>query len=55
MQDHGGLLQGSNRQSKKIDTVELRSMIALDGDRIDKGFLKTMKRMLEYLSSLLNP
>ena len=39
--DHGGFVGGTLRGGRrKIDTVELRSMIALDGDRIDKDFLE---------------
>ena len=38
--DHGGFVGGTLKGGRrKIDTVELRSMIALDGDRIDKAFL----------------
>ena len=40
--DHGGFVGGTLKGGRrKIDTVELRSMIALDGDRIDNrmGFL----------------
>lgn len=36
--DHGGFVGGVLKDGRrKIDTVTQRSMIALDGDRIDKG------------------
>lgn len=38
--DHGGFVAGVLAGGRrKVDTVESRSMIALDGDRIDKDFL----------------
>src|ERR1035437_880105 len=51
--DHGGfvagVLQGGRR---KIDTVESRSMIALDGDRIDAEFLNNYEAVAPYTSVL---
>ena len=44
-----GALKGGRR---KIDTVELRSMIALDGDRIDKTFLENYEENAPYTSLL---
>ena len=39
--DHGGFVGGTLKGGRrKIDTVELRSMIALDGDRIDKRVIR---------------
>ncbi len=44
--DHGGFVAGVLKGSRrKIDTVELRSMIALDGDRIDKEFLENYESL----------
>jgi putative DNA primase/helicase len=45
----GGVLAGGRR---KIDTVEARSMIALDGDRIDAKFLEGYEGMTPYTSFL---
>ena len=45
----GGILVGGRR---KIDTVESRSMIALDGDRIDKDFLDDYETNAPYTSFL---
>lgn len=51
--DHGGfvagVLQGGRR---KIDTVESRSMIALDGDRIGGDFLADYESIAPYTSVL---
>ena len=51
--DHGGFvgsaLKGGRR---KVDAVELRSMIALDGDRIDKAFLDDYETNASYTSCL---
>lgn len=45
----GGVLVGGRR---KIDMVEFRSMIALDGDRIDKDFLDDYETNAPYTSFL---
>lgn len=51
--DHGGfvgsVLKGGRR---KIDTVELCSMVALDGDRIDRTFLENYETNAPYTSCL---
>ena len=42
--DHGGFVGGALRGGRrKVDTVDLRSMVALDGDRITKAFLEEYK------------
>lgn len=51
MKDHGGFVAGALKGGRrKVDTVELRSMVALDGDRIDKTAAYTMriKRLFRY-------
>lgn len=45
----GGVLAGGRR---KVDTVESRSMIALDGDRIDTDFLDNYETNAPYTSFL---
>lgn len=51
--DHGGFVGGTLKGGRrKIDTVELRSMIALDGDRIDKAFLDNYETIAPYTSVL---
>lgn len=41
--DHGGFVGGRLKGGRrKIDTVEMRSMISLDGDALPKGYLDTM-------------
>lgn len=51
--DHGGFVGGTLKGGRrKIDTVELRSMIALDGDRIDKAFLDSYETNAPYTSVL---
>ena len=51
--DHGGFVGGTLRGGRrKIDTVELRSMIALDGDRIDSDFLENYEANAPYTSVL---
>jgi putative DNA primase/helicase len=51
--DHGGFVAGALKGGRrKIDTVELRSMIALDGDRIDKAFLENYESIAPYTSVL---
>ena len=45
----GGVLAGGRR---KVDTVESRSMIALDGDRIDTNFLDNYETNAPYTSFL---
>lgn len=53
VKDHGGfvagVLQGGRR---KIDTVQSRSMVALDGDRIDAAFLENYEVNAHYTSAL---
>ena len=51
--DHGGFVGGTLKGGRrKIDTVELRSMIALDGDRVDKAFLDNYETIAPYTSVL---
>ena len=51
--DHGGFVAGVLKGGRrKIDTVELRSMIALDGDRINKEFLENYESNATYTSVL---
>lgn len=51
--DHGGFVGGVLKGGRrKIDTVELRSMIALDGDRIDKEFLDSYEDKVSFASAL---
>ena len=53
MKDHGGFVAGALKGGRrKIDTVELRSMLALDGDRIDKSFLENYEENAPYTSLL---
>ncbi len=53
MKDHGGFVAGALKDGRrKIDTVELRSMVALDGDRIDKAFLENYEANAPYTSLL---
>ena len=51
--DHGGfvagVLEGGRR---KVDTVASRSMLSLDGDRIDPEFLKNYESLCPYTSVL---
>lgn len=51
--DHGGfvagVLEGGRR---KIDTVASRSMLSLDGDRIDAAFLENYETLCPYTSVL---
>ncbi|MBF1688903.1 MAG: hypothetical protein HXO83_11840 [Selenomonas sp.] len=51
--DHGGFVGGALKGGRrKVDAVELRSMIALDGDRIDKAFLDDYETNASYTSCL---
>ena len=51
--DHGGFVAGVLKGSRrKIDTVEVRSMLALDGDRIDRAFLDDYETLCPYTSVL---
>ncbi len=51
--DHGGFVAGVLKGGRrKIDTVESRSMIALDGDRIDRSFLDSYETCAPYTSVL---
>lgn len=51
--DHGGFVGGVLKGGRrKVDTVELRSMIALDGDRIDKAFLDDYEKIAPFASCL---
>ena len=51
--DHGGFVGGVLKDGRrKIDTVAQRSMIALDGDRIDKKFLEGYEDFCPYTSVL---
>ncbi len=51
--DHGGFVAGVLKGGRrKIDTVEVRSMLALDGDRIDRAFLDNYESICLYTSVL---
>ena len=51
--DHGGFVAGVLKNGRrKVDTVEKRSMIALDGDRITKEFLDDYENITPYTSAL---
>ena len=51
--DHGGFVGGSLIGGRrKIDTVEKRSMVALDGDRITPEFLDNYENLCPYTSVL---
>ncbi len=51
--DHGGFVAGVLKGGRrKIDTVEVRSMLALDGDRIDRAFLDNYESICPYTSAL---
>ena len=51
--DHGGFVAGVLKGGRrKVDTVEKRSMIALDGDRITKEFLDDYENIVPYTSAL---
>lgn len=51
--DHGGFVAGVLKNGRrKIDAVELRSMLALDGDRIDASFLAGYEAICPYTSVL---
>lgn len=53
VKDHGGFVAGALKGGRrKIDTVEFRSMVALDGDRIDKTFLENYESNAPYTSLL---
>ena len=51
--DHGGFVAGVLKGGRrKVDTVESRSMVALDGDRIDAAFLESYETLCPYTSAL---
>ena len=51
--DHGGFVAGVLKGGRrKIDTVEVRSMLALDGDRINAAFLDSYEMVCPYTSVL---
>lgn len=51
--DHGGFVGGVLKGGRrKVDAVELRSMVALDGDRIDRQFLDSYETVCPYTSAL---
>ena len=53
VKDHGGFVAGVLAGGRrKVDTVESRSMIALDGDRIDKDFLDNYETNAPFTSFL---
>lgn len=53
VKDNGGFVAGALKGGRrKVDTVELRSMVALDGDRIDKAFLENYEANAPYTSLL---
>ena len=52
--DHGGFVGGILKNGRrKIDTVESRSMLSLDGDRITKEFLESFESAFPYTSVLI--
>lgn len=53
VKDHGGFVAGVLKGGRrKVDTVESRSMVALDGDRINAEFLKDFEKDTPYTSVL---
>lgn len=51
--DHGGFVGGSLIGGRrKVETIESRSMAALDGDRIDREFLDNFEKNTPYTSAL---
>ena len=51
--DHGGFVAGVLIGGRrKVDTVESRSMISLDGDRIDVAFLDGFEEHMPYAAAL---
>ena len=51
--DHGGFVAGALEGGRrKIDTVASRSMLSLDGDRIDAAFLENYETLCPYTSVL---
>ena len=51
--DHGGFVAGVLKGGRrKADTVESRSMVALDGDRINADFLESYEALCPYTSVL---
>ena len=51
--DHGGFVAGVLIGGRrKVDTVESRSMISLDGDRIDVAFLNGFEENMPYTAAL---
>ena len=51
--DHGGFVAGVLIGGRrKVDTVESRSMISLDGDRIDVAFLDGFEENMPYTAAL---
>lgn len=53
LKDHGGFVGGVLKGGRrKIDTVEFRSMITLDGDRIDPEFLTRYETAVPYASAM---
>ena len=51
--DHGGFVAGVLKDGRrKADTVESRSMVALDGDRINANFLESYEALCPYTSVL---
>lgn len=51
--DHGGFVAGALKDGRrKLDTVELRSMVTLDGDRIDAEFLEDFEIFAPFTACL---
>lgn len=51
--DHGGFVAGVLRGGcRKVEAVEARSMVALDGDRINADFLERYEAICPYTSAL---
>ena len=53
VKDQGGFVGGSLKDGRrKIESVEFRSMLTLDGDRITAAFLETYEKNMRYASVL---
>lgn len=51
--DHGGFVGGALAGGqRKVDTVDCRSMISLDGDKINSQFLDDFENLMPYASAL---
>lgn len=51
--DHGGFVGGVLKGGRrKIDTVEVRSLISLDGDRLTADFVNNFEKIMPYTACL---